>query len=138
MVSWPFVTARGSWPTVVSTSRRAVEAATRAVARLDDGRAQVAVEPLDGVAFVAPLGTGKTFPATQPADRIIGAAYYDEQRGTQLERCADDGCGQNVGWITPGDQLAYAAVDSPLGRLVAVATSESETEERSERPASRA
>ncbi|WP_249044516.1 carbohydrate-binding protein [Crossiella equi] len=41
----------------------------------------------------------------------MGASYYDEQRGTALERCQDSGCGQNVGWLAPGDYTAYADVD---------------------------
>ncbi|WHT23680.1 carbohydrate-binding protein [Crossiella sp. CA-258035] len=41
----------------------------------------------------------------------MGAAYYDEQRGTDVQRCTDAGCGRNVGWIAAGDHLGYADVD---------------------------
>lgn len=65
----------------------------------------------DGKAPLFPYGSGSQFPATQNAYGIIGASYYDEQRGTQVERCTDSGCGQNVGYLTPGDHVAYADVD---------------------------
>ncbi|MFI6096240.1 carbohydrate-binding protein [Lentzea sp. NPDC051213] len=42
---------------------------------------------------------------------MIGASYYDEQSGTQVQRCTDSGCGQNIGYLTPGDYVAYADVD---------------------------
>jgi len=54
---------------------------------------------------------GERFPATQNPYNLVGAAYYDEQAGTLLERCTDSGCGQNVGWIANGDSLGYYAVD---------------------------
>jgi beta-glucosidase len=88
-----------------------------------------AQEPINAGDDQSPLfaqGAGKRFPASQPADRTIGAAYYDEQRGTLLERCSDSGCGQNVGSITPGDHLAYADVDfgsvSPTAVLTRLAS----------------
>jgi beta-glucosidase len=65
----------------------------------------------DGKAPLFPHGFGAQFPATQNAYALIGASYYDEQRGTQVERCTDSGCGQNVGYLTPGDYVAYADVD---------------------------
>ncbi|MDX3660213.1 glycoside hydrolase family 3 N-terminal domain-containing protein [Streptomyces sp. ID05-26A] len=65
----------------------------------------------DGKAPLFAYGFGSQFPATQNAYGIIGASYYDEQRGTQVERCTDSGCGQNVGYLTPGDYVAYADVD---------------------------
>ncbi len=65
----------------------------------------------DGKAPLFAYGTGLQFPATQNAYALIGASYYDEQRGTQVERCTDSGCGQNVGYLTPGDYVAYADVD---------------------------
>lgn len=65
----------------------------------------------DGKAPLFPLGAGERFPATQSPYNLIGAAYYDEQSGTLLERCTDGGCGQNVGWIRSGDLLGYYGVD---------------------------
>lgn len=65
----------------------------------------------DGKTPLFPYGFGAQFPATQNAYALIGASYYDEQSGTQVERCTDSGCGQNVGYLTPGDYVAYADVD---------------------------
>jgi beta-glucosidase len=65
----------------------------------------------DGKPALFPLGAGERFPATQNPYNLIGAAYYDEQTGTLLERCTDGGCGQNVGWIRDGDSLGYYGVD---------------------------
>jgi beta-glucosidase len=84
--------------------------------------AQEPINAGDGQTPLFPLGAGKAFPATQRADRIIGAAYYDDQRGTLLERCTDTGCGQDVGWITPGDYVAYADVDFGTTSATAVLT----------------
>lgn len=65
----------------------------------------------DGKPALFPLGAGERFPATQSPYNLVGAAYYDEQSGTLLERCTDGGCGQNVGWIRDGDTLGYYGVD---------------------------
>ncbi|SER81482.1 beta-glucosidase [Lentzea albida] len=65
----------------------------------------------DGKTPLFPHGFGAQFPTTQNPYNIIGASYYDDQRGTQVERCTDSGCGQNVGYLTPGDYVAYADVD---------------------------
>jgi len=65
----------------------------------------------DGKPALFPLGAGSGFPATQNPYNVIGAAYYDGQSGTLLERCTDGGCGQNVGWIASGDFLYYEGVD---------------------------
>jgi beta-glucosidase len=61
----------------------------------------------DGKPALFPYGYGEAFPASQNPWAIIGAAYYDGQSGTQLERCTDSGCGQNIGWISPGDNVYY-------------------------------
>jgi beta-glucosidase len=75
----------------------------------------------DGKVPLFPLGAGDRFPATQSPYNLVGAAYYDEQTGTLLERCTDSGCGQNVGWIRDGDSLGYYGVDfgSPAPTQVA-------------------
>jgi len=65
----------------------------------------------DGQTPLFPQGFGLTYPDRQDAGQVIGAAYYSGQSGTQLERCTDYLCGQNVGWITGGDQLYYDNVD---------------------------
>ncbi len=65
----------------------------------------------DGKAPLFSYGFGDRFPVSQNAYATIGASYYDEQRGTQVEKCTDAGCGQNVGYLTPGDYVAYADVD---------------------------
>ena len=39
------------------------------------------------------------------------AEAYSSQSGVQLEATADTGGGQNVGWIAPGDWIAYDNVD---------------------------
>ncbi len=39
------------------------------------------------------------------------AESFSSQSGTQLETTSDTGGGQNVGWIAPGDWLAYSNVD---------------------------
>lgn len=65
----------------------------------------------DGKTPLFAYGSGAQYPASQNAYALIGASYYDEQRGTQVERCTDSGCGQNVGYLTPGDYVAYADVD---------------------------
>jgi beta-glucosidase len=65
----------------------------------------------DGKPALFPFGAGQAYPATQNPYNIIGAAYYDGQQGTLLERCADSGCGQNIGWIANGDFVYYDGVD---------------------------
>jgi beta-glucosidase len=65
----------------------------------------------DGKEALFSYGHGEGFPLTQQAFDVIGAAYFDEQRGVQLERCTDAGCGQNVGWIAEGDYVGYHDVD---------------------------
>ena len=45
------------------------------------------------------------------AYNVRQAESYNSQSGTQLETTSDTGGGQNVGYITPGDWLAYDNVD---------------------------
>ncbi|GAA2802228.1 glycoside hydrolase family 3 N-terminal domain-containing protein [Crossiella cryophila] len=73
--------------------------------------AQQPVNVGDGKTPLFGYGFGDRFPATQSPYSLIGASYYDEQRGTDVQRCTDSGCGQNVGWLAAGDYLAYADVD---------------------------
>jgi beta-glucosidase len=80
----------------------------------------------DGKPALFAYGSGQSFPATQNPFNIIGAAYYDGQSGTQLERCTDGGCGQNIGWIAAGDWVSYDGVDfggtSPASVLTRLAS----------------
>jgi beta-glucosidase len=73
--------------------------------------AQEPVNAGDGKKPLFPYGHRVRYPQAQSAYDAIGAAYYDEQRGTELERCADAQCGQAVAFIAPGDLLGYADVD---------------------------
>lgn len=50
------------------------------------------------------------------------AESYTSQSGTQLESTSDIGGGQNVGWITPGDWLAYDNVDFGTASPASVTT----------------
>jgi len=64
----------------------------------------------DGKAALFPYGFGLTYgtPPTPPsAFSLTQAENYNAQFGTQLETTSDTGGGQNVGWIAPGDWLAY-------------------------------
>jgi beta-glucosidase len=85
----------------------------------------------DGKPALFPYGYGQAFPSAQNPRGIVGAAYYDGQSGTALQRCTDSGCGQNVGWISPGDYLYYDDVDfgsaSPASVLTRHASGSSAT-----------
>ncbi len=50
------------------------------------------------------------------------AESFSSQSGTQLENTADTGGGQNVGWIAPGDWLAYTNVDFGSPTAITVTT----------------
>jgi beta-glucosidase len=65
----------------------------------------------DGQTALFPYGSGLSYPATQNPYDIIGAVYYDAQQGTEVERCTDGGCGQNLAHVTAGDYVAYDGVD---------------------------
>jgi beta-glucosidase len=66
----------------------------------------------DGKTPLFAYGFGLAYGPTQPpqprgALSQIQAESYDAQSGTQLESTSDTGGGQNVGFIAPGDWLAY-------------------------------
>jgi beta-glucosidase len=67
----------------------------------------------DGQTPLFPYGFGLEYGQTPPPPPVrsalsqIQAESYDAQSGTQLESTSDVGGGQNVGWIAPGDWLAY-------------------------------
>jgi beta-glucosidase len=53
---------------------------------------------------------------------VTQAESYNTQSGTQLETTSDTGGGQNVGWIAPGDWLAYSNVDFESTTAISVTT----------------
>ena len=64
----------------------------------------------DGKAPLFAYGFGLSYGTAQPprsALTLIQAESYDAQSGTQLETTSDTGGGQDVGFIAPGDSLAY-------------------------------
>jgi hypothetical protein len=50
-------------------------------------------------------------PGTRDAYTVIQAESYTAQAGTRAERCSDVGGGQDLGYLAPGDWLAYDMVD---------------------------
>lgn len=82
--------------------------------------AQQPINAGDGKTPLFPLGYGLGFPASQSAYDTIGAAYYDDQRGTQVERCTDVACGQSVGHLADGDFVGYFDVAFEAGGPSAV------------------
>lgn len=64
----------------------------------------------DGKAPLFPYGFGLAYGGAVPppsAFSVIQAENYFAQSGTQLQPTTDTGGGQNVGYISPGDWLAY-------------------------------
>jgi beta-glucosidase len=61
----------------------------------------------DGKTPLFPYGYGLAYGTTQPPTSLVQAEAFAAQSGTQLEATTDTGGGQNVGWIAPGDWLAY-------------------------------
>jgi beta-glucosidase len=65
----------------------------------------------DGKAPLFPYGFGLTYTSTPPpvgsAFAVTQAESFAAQSGTQTETTTDTGGGQNVGFIAPGDWLAY-------------------------------
>ncbi|WP_456845468.1 glycoside hydrolase family 3 N-terminal domain-containing protein [Cellulomonas sp. P5_C6] len=82
--------------------------------------AQQPINPGDGKTPLFPLGYGLGFPATQSAYDTIGAVFYDDQRGTQVDRCTDVGCGQAVGHVADGDFVGWFDVSFEAGGPSAV------------------
>jgi beta-glucosidase len=63
----------------------------------------------DGQTPLFPYGFGLGYGTVTPpsAYSVTQAESFNAQSGTQLEATSDTGGGQNVGWIAPGDWLAY-------------------------------
>lgn len=70
---------------------------------INDGDGQVGLFP-----FGFGLGYGQV---TRDAYAMIQAESFGSQAGVQLETTTDTGGGQDVGFIAPGDSIAYPGVD---------------------------
>jgi beta-glucosidase len=78
----------------------------------------------DGKAPLFPFGYGLTYgssPGTN-AYAVTQAESFTSQSGTQTEATTDTGGGQDVGYIAPGDWLAYGNVDFGSPGAVSVTT----------------
>jgi beta-glucosidase len=64
----------------------------------------------DGQAPRYSYGYGLRYPASQDGNDHIGSVFFDDQRGTLAERCADDGCGQALTHLADGDHAGYTGV----------------------------
>ena len=69
----------------------------------------------DGKPALFPYGFGLRYGGTRSAYDVIQAESYSAQSGTQTETTTDTGGGQNVGYITAGDWLAYSELDFGTG-----------------------
>jgi beta-glucosidase len=77
----------------------------------------------DGKPALFGLGFGLTYgSSTRSAYNVIQAESFSSQSGTQTETTTDTGGGQNVGFITAGDWLAYSGVDFGSSSAVSVTT----------------
>jgi beta-glucosidase len=67
----------------------------------------------DGKTPLFAFGFGLSYgpPPTRDAYSVIQAESFGSQSGVQLEGTSDTGGGQNVGWIAPGDWIAYPGVN---------------------------
>jgi len=78
----------------------------------------------DGKVPLFPFGFGLGYGAapTRDAYAVIQAESFGSQSGVQLEATSDTGGGQNVGFIAPGDSIAYPGVDFGSATAVRVIT----------------
>ena len=66
----------------------------------------------DGQTPLFPFGFGLSYgAATRNAYAMIQAESFSSQQGVRTEATTDTGGGQNVGFIAPGDSIAYTNVD---------------------------
>ena len=69
----------------------------------------------DGQTPLFPFGFGLSYGAAPPATRdayaVLEAESFGSQTGVQLEATTDTGGGQDVGFIAPGDSIAYPGID---------------------------
>jgi beta-glucosidase len=67
----------------------------------------------DGKAPLFPFGFGLAYgqATTRSAYTMIQAESFGSQQGVQVETTTDTGGGQNVGFIAPGDWIAFPGID---------------------------
>src|SRR5678810_40100 len=67
----------------------------------------------DGQTPLFPFGFGLSYGTgtTRDAYAMIQAESFSSQSGVRTETTTDTGGGQNVGFIAPGDSIAYSGVD---------------------------
>ena len=67
----------------------------------------------DGQTPLFPFGFGLSYgpPPTRDAYAVTQGESFGSQSGVQLENTSDSGGGQNVGWIAPGDWIAYPGMN---------------------------
>ena len=67
----------------------------------------------DGKTGLFPFGFGLAYgaPQTRNPYSMIQAESFGSQQGVMLENTSDTGGGQNVGWIAPGDWIAFPGMD---------------------------
>jgi beta-glucosidase len=78
----------------------------------------------DGQTPLFPFGFGLSYgpPPTRDAYAMIQAESFGSHQGIQLEATSDTGGGQNVGWIAPGDWIAYPGVNFGASTALRVTT----------------
>ncbi|WP_433202648.1 family 20 glycosylhydrolase [Dactylosporangium sp. CS-047395] len=111
------VTSTGGWQTWTSTTTNLSGSAT-GVHRLYltfTGSAGVDFVNLNWLQFTAGAGLPNAYGVRQ-------AESFASQSGIQTEACTDTGGGQNVGYVSPGDWLAYSNVDFGSATAVSVTT----------------
>jgi beta-glucosidase len=67
----------------------------------------------DGQTPLFPFGFGLSYgpPPIRDAYAVTQGESFGSQSGVQLENTSDTGGGQNVGWIAPGDWIAYPGMN---------------------------
>jgi beta-glucosidase len=78
----------------------------------------------DGQTPLFPLGFGLSYGQQQTRDAyaMTQGESFGSQSGVQLESTSDTGGGQNVGWIAPGDWIAYPGMNFGATTAVRVTT----------------
>jgi beta-glucosidase len=78
----------------------------------------------DGKQPLFPFGFGLGFggPSTRDAYAVTQAESFSSQSGVRLEATTDTGGGQNVGFIAPGDSIAYAGMNFGTSTALRVMT----------------
>ena len=79
----------------------------------------------DGQTPLFPMGFGLAYGAAPPprdAYAMLQAESFGSQTGVQLEATTDTGGGQDVGFIAPGDSIAYPGIDFGASSALRVIT----------------